>query len=262
MSNINNTIKNFGVIKENFNTLLIDGILTKNKEKKDLFKKYINEINGNEILKTQFLVYTNIEKKIEPNQKKAEMFVNENINLFSKYKKKDILAANEKLSKVLPLIESDFQVPELYEHITNLILTEKKPSTIDTIVESTSKIVDHIVNNKENVVTHEINLPNSTVAAIMVQKYNDKYSDLDEHEKNILKVLIDSTDEEKKETYKDTIRECINLIDEKYKTSDLEEKNKLLMVKDKILSDSLEINENFFYKISKLVELRNTLKEN
>jgi len=262
MSNTNNTIKNFGVIKENFNSLLIDGIMTKNKEKKTLFKKYINAINENEILKTQFLVYTNIEKKIEPNQKKAEMFVNENINLFSKYKKKDIIDANEKLSSILPLIESEFKVPELYEHITNLILTEKKASTIDTIVESTSKIVDYIINNKENVLSEHITLPNSTISAIMVQKYNDKYSDLDEHEKKILKTLIDSTDEEKKEIYKDTIRECINLIDEKYKTSDLEEKNKLLMVKDKILNDSVEINENFFNKISKLVELRNTLKEN
>lgn len=262
MSNINNTIKNFGAIKEGFNSLLIDGILTKNKDKKDLFKKYINKINENEILKTQFLVYTNIEKKVEPNQKKAEMFVNECINLFSKYKKKDILDANEKLSKILPLIESEFKVPDLYEHITSLILTEKKASTIDTIVDATSKIVDYIVNNKENVVSEQINLPNSTVSAIMVQKYNDKYSDLDEHEKKILKVLIDSTDDEKKEVYKDTIRECINLIDEKYKSSDLEEKNKLLMVKDKILNDSIEVNENFHTKISKLIELRNTLKEN
>ena len=262
MSNINNTIKNFGAIKESFNSLLIDGILTKDKDKKNLFKKYINKINENEILKTQFLVYTNIEKKVEPNQKKAEMFVNECINLFSKYKKKDILDANEKLSKILPLIESEFKVLDLYEHITSLILTEKKASTIDTIVDATSKIVDYIVNNKENVVSEQINLPNSTVSAIMVQKYNDKYSDLDEHEKKILKVLIDSTDDEKKEIYKDTIRECINLIDEKYKTSDLEEKNKLLMVKDKILNDSIEVNENFHTKISKLVELRNTLKEN
>ena len=34
------------------------------------------------------------------------------------------------------------------------------------------------------------------------------------------------------------------------------------MVKDKILNDSIEVNENFHTKISKLVELRNTLKEN
>jgi Na+/phosphate symporter len=93
----------------------------------------------------------------------------------------------------------------------------------------------------------------------MVDKYNEKYASLDESEKQVLKVLIDSTDEEKKEVYSSTLRECINLINEKLDTNDLEAKDKLLRVKDKLLNDKQEINEDFFKNISKLVELKNNL---
>ena len=95
---------------------------------------------------------------------------------------------------------------------------------------------------------------------MMVDKYNEKYSSLDESEKQVLKVLIDSTDEAKKEVYSTTLRECIDLINEKLGTADLEEKDKLLRVKDKLLNDKKEINEDFFKNISKLVALKDTLK--
>jgi hypothetical protein len=100
------------------------------------------------------------------------------------------------------------------------------------------------------------------LSTIMVEKFNERYSSLDETEKNVLKVLIDSSDEKKKEVYSNTLRECIDLINEKLDTTDLEAKDKLLRVKDKLLNDKQEINENFIKNISKLVELRVSLKEN
>jgi TRAP-type C4-dicarboxylate transport system substrate-binding protein len=97
---------------------------------------------------------------------------------------------------------------------------------------------------------------------MMVDKYNEKYASLDESERKILKTLIDSTDEEKKEVYSNTIRECIAFIDEKLDTTDLNAKDKLLRVKDKLLNDKQDINEDFIKNISKIVELRSNLKEN
>jgi hypothetical protein len=52
------------------------------------------------------------------------------------------------------------------------------------------------------------------------------------------------------------------LINEKLDTSDLNAKDKLLRVKDRLLNDKQEINEDFIKNISKLVELRSNLKEN
>ena len=68
------------------------------------------------------------------------------------------------------------------------------------------------------------------------------------------------TDEEKKELYSLTIRECIDLINEKLSDSDLEVKDKLLRVKDKLLNDKQNVSEDFSKNISKLIELKNTLK--
>jgi len=263
MTNLTQITKNFGHIKSVYNTLLSESVMSEDKSKKELFKNYVKSLKENEILKTQFLVYTNIEQKVEKDINKASMFVKENIDLFSKYNKKDIFEANSKLVLDL-LFEKDIEddKKELYESISTLIFTEKTPESIDKIVEATSKIVDYIVNNKEKVTAESIELPNSMLTTIMVDKYNQKYSTLDESEKQIIKVLIESTDVEKKQVYSKVIRECIDLINEKLNDSDLETKDKLLRVKDRLLSDKQEINEDFIKNVSKLVELRSSLKEN
>jgi hypothetical protein len=260
MSDITKISKNFGKIKSVFNNLLSEGVIEKNETKKGLFKEYLKAIKENEILKTQFLVYTNIENKVEGDAAKATQFVKENIELFSKFTKKQILESNSKLvQKIIFEFEADDERAELYENISTLIFTPRTPNSIDTIVEATSKVVEYILNHKPKVVTEAIELPNSMLSTMMVDKYNEKYASLDESEKQVLKVLIDSTDEEKKEVYSSTLRECINLINEKLDTNDLEAKDKLLRVKDKLLNDKQEINEDFFKNISKLVELKNNL---
>jgi hypothetical protein len=117
-------------------------------------------------------------------------------------------------------------------------------------------------NNKLKLVKEAIELPNSMLSTIMVEKYNERYSSLDENEKEILKVLIESTDDQKHEVYKKTLKECIDLVNENLKEADLNAKDKLLQVKEKLLNDNIVVNENFFKNISKLVELKNSLKNN
>jgi hypothetical protein len=260
MSDITKVSKNFGRIKSVFNNLLSEGVIEKNESKKGLFKEYLKAIKENEILKTQFLVYTNIENKVENDAAKATQFVKENIDLFSKFTKKQILESNSKLvQKILFEDEPIDERAELYENISTLIFTPRTASSIETIVEATSKVVEYILDHKAKEVVEIIELPNSMLSTMMVDKYNEKYASLDESEKQVLKVLIESTDEEKKEVYSTTLRECIDLINEKLDTSDLDAKDKLLRVKDKLLNDKQEINEDFFKNISKLVELRNNL---
>ena len=117
------------------------------------------------------------------------------------------------------------------------------------------------MNNKpKEVVEGSVDLPMSMISTILVDKYNEKYGSLNENDRQVLKVIIDSNDEQKKEVYSNTLRECIDLIDAKLKNADLESKDKLLRVKDKLLNDKKEINEDFISNISKLVELRVNLQ--
>ena len=258
---ITKTVQNFGKIKNAYNEILVESVVTKNKDKKDLFKSYVKTIKENEALKNQFLVYNIIENKVEINESKAKAFVDECMNIISKYNTKDILKANNKLvENIVFEKDSDYDKKELHENIATLIFTSKTPKNIDAIVEAKSYIVNYIMNNKEKQVSEGGELPNSMLSVIIVDKYNERYSDLDESEKEILKTLIDSDDTKKKEVYSKTIRECIDLIDEKLKESSLDAKDKLLRVKDKLLNDKQEVNEDYTKNISKLVELRSSLK--
>ena len=123
-----------------------------------------------------------------------------------------------------------------------------------------SFIIDYIKNNKTKTVNKSFDLPNSMLSKIMVDKYNEKYASLSETEKKILKVLINSEDVKKKEVYSNVIRECLDMINEKLNGSDLDTKDKLLRVKDKLLNDKVEIDEDFSKNISKLLELKNSLE--
>ena len=262
--------KNFGKINAIYNEVLTEGFITKNQKSIDLFKSYVRSIKENEILKTQFLVFNNIETKIEENEFKIKEFVEANIDLMSKFSKKDILEANTKLiESVLFEQELDNPLEKLHEAISTLIFIEKSRSNVDAIVEAKTFVMDYIKNNKPKEVNEAIELPLEILTNVMVDKYNERYSSLDESEKAVLKVLIESNDEQKKEVYSNILKECLELVNEtltKYSGSDLDEnelktKDKLLRVKEKLLNDKVEINETFNVEISKLVELRSLLKQ-
>lgn len=261
-------MQNFGKIKNAFNGILVEGVVSKNDKHKDLFKKYIKTIKESEILKTQFLVYNNIENKVEKDSLSANIFVSENIKLLEKFSASEIIKENKKLlalSKDLSAkLEEDYdsKLVGLHESLSKLIFTKRTAKNVDSITTEIKNIVEYISSNKQKSVNETIELPNSMLTTIMVDKYNEKYSNLDETEKSVLKALIDSDDVKKKEVYAATVRECIDLIDEKLKESDLNAKDKLLRVKDKLLSDKQEIGEEFNKNISKLVELRASLKDN
>jgi hypothetical protein len=254
-------MQNFGKIKNAFNELLTEGIVRKDDKTKKLFKDYVKTIKENEILKTQFLIYSNIENKIEKDDLKANLFIQENLALLNKFSKKEIQEANTKLSQpVLVEGDADYENKELHENISKLIFLAKNAKNVETIVEATSNIINFMKTNKEKEVGERIDLPNSMITSIMVDKYNEKYASLDESEKETIKAIINSDDDKKVEMYSNMLRECIDLIDTKLTTSDLDTKDKLLKVKDKLLNDKKEINEDFNKNISKLIELRITLK--
>ncbi len=254
-------MKNFGKIKNKFNDLLVEGLGNEDLTNKKLFKSYLKNLNENEILKTQFIVYDNIENYVNEDSFMANVFIDENLNSLKKFSRKGIIEANALLASniLTEQEETKFGNEELYENITKLIFNDKKGSNVNAVVEARAFVINHIKNNKPKVVNEVIDLPSSMISTLMVDKYNEKYASLDESEKQILKVLIDSNDDEKKEVYVNTLKECINLIDTRYEGSDLETKEKLLKVKHKLLEDTATVNEDYFNNISKLVELKSSL---
>lgn len=253
-------MQNFGKIKNAFNGILEEAVGTNNNKDKQLFGKYVRTIKENKVLRTQFLIYNNIETKVEENDFKANLFLQENLNLLNKFSKKEILEANTKLASMISINSEVCDNEALYENISTLIFTERNSENIDTVIEATTNIIKYITENKSKETNESIGLPNSMLTSIMVDKYNDKYSEINETEYKIIRTLIDSDDATKLEVYTETVKECLSLINEKIADSPIDTKELLLNVKEKLLNDKSEITEDYFTNISKLIDLKNSLQ--
>ena len=257
---MNKNVKNFGKIKNTYNTILVESITSKKDENKLVFKKYIKEIKGDEILKEQFLIFNNIENKIEVDRVKAIEYVKESIALLSKYPKQSIIESNTKLfNDIVFEFDVDYDKKSLHEAITTLVFTDRKASTLDVILDATDKVVDYIINNKTKKVNEGLDIPNSLLISLSVGNFNEEYKDLSESEKAIVSIMIESTPEEKKKLFKDTNDECLSLINSKLEESEINAKEKLLSVKERLLTQEFN-KDNFINDITKLIELKETLK--
>jgi hypothetical protein len=254
-------MKNFGKIKNTFNDLLSESMATKNVEKRKLFKKYIKMLSENEILKTQFNVYNSIEEMIEENQFKASTKIKMNIDLLESFDRKDIFEANDSLVKLLKgrecndAVKGSYTNAELHESITNMIFEKD----INKFVDSLNEAVEYAKGNTGRQVNESVGLPNKIFAPLLVDKYNEKYADLNESEKAIIKSILESDEKGKEELFKTVVSECLELVNERLKDAEVNLKEGLLAVKENLLSREY-IKESFDKDIFKILELKEDLK--
>jgi hypothetical protein len=253
-------MQNFGKIKNAFNDILAESIIDKDVEKRKIVKRFIRAISESKILKSQFLVYNNIESRVDENQFSANLFITENINALNAYAKDEIIAENEKLvglsQMVKSRLDSDYDKKDLHESITALIFTESTPSTVQEVTNNRISIVKYINENQDKVVNESEMLPTSLLANLAVDKFNEKYADLTEDEHKVLKVILEGDDEAKEVVFNETKSSCLSSVNSILKEST--NKEKLLDVKEKLLNTTYT-NESFSEDIAKLLDLKRTL---
>lgn len=259
-------MRNFGEIKNIFFEVLVEGIIRKDDTYKGLFKKFLKTIKENKTLRLQYDVYSNIENRADTDSNKASLYIEENIKILQDLGNEKIIEANANLMKLAEGVIGKIKVEypedkkELHESIGNLLFTKKTPKTIDSIVESKSKIISHILNNEvvEKTVNEDV-VPNSVLSSLYVNKFNEKYSDLSESNKKVFKALLESDTEKQSVLYIDLVNECISLVNQRLAESDTSTKETLLNVKEKLLK--LEYNqETFSVDVDKIVSLKTTLE--
>ena len=260
-------MKNFGFIKSIYNDLLSESISEKDSERKKIFKTYIKAIKENEILKTQFLIYKNIEDKIEENEAKAVEYIKENISLMNKFSKKEIFESNKKLTDFISEKLEEFKeaynenrMKPLHESISTLIFTDKTASTIDKIVESISVASDYIKSNTIKKINESLGVSNDILISVVVDKYNEKYTELNEASKKLINLVLDSTENEKIQYYKNVVKECLELVNTKIKEADISLKESLLSLKENLLDKNFN-GETFEQDVMKMFKLKNDLNE-
>jgi len=254
-------MENFGNIKDTFNNLVVESVTKKDKNKKNIFSKYLNTIKGNKNLTEQFLIYRNLQNTKFDDRTEAKEYVKENIKLLKNLNKKDLREGNEYFLQLLEGKEITKENDSFYQNIKYLVDTKKTSSTLLKINESINNIVDKMLEKEEVVetITEKIDLPTSVLTNLLVNKFNSKYSDISESDKEIIKTILNGTDEDKENIYTKLKRECIDGIDLKLnETSDLEIKDKLLKVKDKLLN-SVYNKETFNSDITKFNDLKESI---
>jgi len=256
-------MQNFGKIKNAFNDILAESIVDKDVEKRKIAKRFVKAISESKILKAQFLIYNNIENRVDESDFGANLFVTENLRLLDSYSTDDIIKENKKLMNMSQMvtsrIDADYDKKDLHESITTLIFTKPTPSTVQKITENRMGIVTFINKNKAKEINETSDIPTSLLANLTVDKFNEKYADLTEAEHKVLNVIMcEGNDDERKEIFADTLSGCISLVNEQLKNST--NKEKLLDVKEKLLVTKFT-NESFSEDITKLLDLTRTLSK-
>ena len=257
-------MRNFGIINETFKDILIEEIGLTDSKNKVMFSKYVKELKSNNVLRAQYHTYNNIENKVETDKIKSLEYIKESILLLKKIGVKEIIKENEKLVKFLTKngyeLTKDYKRKELHENLHKMIVTDKNTKNLDSILESAYFISDYMVNNA--VVLKESSksfYSNKAVGTIMIDKYNTKYSNISESEKLIIKTIISGNVKDKEELYSGMVKECIELVNTQLKECSIDEKDKLLQVKEKLLRLSY-VEHEFLVEIDKIINLKNNLK--
>ena len=256
---------NFGQIKETYNKLYVESFSNKDSKKKELFNFYISKLKTSEILKEEFECYNSIQNSYFTDPIDSLVFINENISVIKNLNKEELFKIhNELLNKLkenkISLVESTDEKISLFE---NLLSLEKTSKNLNKITESTIKLRSYLV--KENIETNnddelKVSLPTNVLSNLLANKFNSKYSDLDEGVKNLIKVSLNGGENEKNELFNSTLKECVELVNNKLKesTNDLELKDKLLQTKERLLDMSFN-QQTYIEDLAKLLDLKENL---
>jgi len=254
-------MNNFGNIKDTFKSLVVESMIRKDDKGKKLFSKFLKTIKENKTLKDQYLIYSNLQNSKFDDPVQAREFVKENISLLKNLNKNHITKGNDFFLKHLKGNKIIKENDSIYKDILFLVESEITPSNVKKVNESTNNIVRLMLEKEEvgEVVTESLNLPPSVLTKLAVNKFNSRYSDISESEKEIIKTVLNGSNEDKENIYKKLKRECIDGIDSKLnESSDLELKDKLLKVKDKLLNSGFNL-DTFSTDISKFYDLKESI---
>jgi hypothetical protein len=119
-------------------------------------------------------------------------------------------------------------------------------------------IKEHIKNNTiEKPVTGDY-VPTDMLAKVLVDRFNKKYAELSESDITLVKSLM-SDDKVTQETeFNAIIKECLNRVNSQISESDATVKEKLLLVKERLL-DMGFVSETYEQDMIKMINLKDSL---
>ncbi len=248
---------NFGVIKDTIYAFSAREMMAENKNQANILNEFYKFIKENPLLKLQYMVFKNIENGKCAKERLAERYINENLKLIENQSWEDILTANRKL-RLTTLDQAHVEAApgreKLYESINTLIksVTFKSFTDINSSQEAFDYLMEHLMKNHELSLgqTEEVTKTDDSempkfmswkfVTELAVSKFNDRYSHLDESERNLIKILL-SPYETKHNYYLDLKNENLSHI-EKVLSENIDQSTKDAL--NKFKSKIITLKEN------------------
>lgn len=193
---------NIGYIKECLNKKITSSLLNEDVDLiDDNINNFITIISESEILKTEYDIFESILNNRITSEVVASRFIDKTISLMENYTIDQIDKEHEKLNKInIKDVSLDESKSKIIKNIINLIYESNKSNNfvnINLLYESYTNILDYITKEKTLKNTNNnINI-NETILNIALDKFNKKYSNLNENDINILKKITSSNYSEK-----------------------------------------------------------------
>lgn len=187
---------NFGTIKNKVSRLLSEAYLNADPtQAENVYREYMRTIKSSPVLMLEYIVFKNLEKR-DVTTNSAHHFIDENVALFKRFKKSEIIAEHKKLKQFnTTSIKQHDSNRVLNESIQNLILenaqTERTPN-INKIHDAVMIVLESITTKtvqKDQTNTPKYSLKSFTAA--LKNKLAESYEKLNEGEKNILSILLE-----------------------------------------------------------------------
>lgn len=229
-------MKNYALITEGINNILLESYTNKDKKKT---QQILKEIKSNKPLKYLITIVNNLKNgEVQP------MFVDDFINENIKTAKEMDFSSFDKILK-----ESKSESNELLENIGIILFEEKTVFNLSKYTKAYNVVKTHLV---------EANTWKENITGKLKTLSTD-YSKLGDEDKKLFESFIKANTSEKQAIYSSTKEECLKILKEHIKhSSDNTMKLKLYETKDMILNLS-ENSDSYIKNMVKLHELKKDL---
>jgi hypothetical protein len=238
----------FGKLKQEINYILLESYTDKDKFK-SIFREFYNILKNNKTIKEYYIVYSNIENKKFDDISDATSYLNESLD-YLKSLDVDFSVVHNFILKYGS--DKTYIKETLLENIDTL-LQDTKSNLIENRISAKKYLVSHLLTHKsisENVV--EGTLPIKIYTNLIAKKFNKKYENLNEWEKDLIKSVLNNDDEKLKTIEETIIKENLELVNNNINIGDNELKEKLSKVKLKLESYSSTDKKDSIIKLIKL----------
>lgn len=248
---------NFGSLLDSLKEFVVDSVVNKTPYDKKQLGSVLRLIKENRVLYTQFKVFENVRTHHAEDDFVISEFISETVKQLDGISRKDIIKANRLFKESLDMLTNKRDLVEstaINSDIAKLIFSNdvKERAAVK------GSIKEHIKNNAiEKPVTGDY-VPTDMLAKVLVDRFNKKYAELSESDITLVKSLM-SNDKVTQETeFNAIIKECLNRVNSQISESDATVKEKLLLVKERLL-DMGFVSETYEQDMIKMINLKDSL---